>query len=133
MAEEELVSIAITEGIRIVVRSRYQPKQSLPAAGVYSFFYTVRIFNEGPQAARLRSRHWIITDATGHVEEVKGSGVVGAQPLLRPGEEFEYTSGAVLKTTRGEMRGSYEMQRPSGRVFEATIAPFVLAMPYSLN
>ena len=95
--------------------------------------YEVRIRNEGPQPVRLRSRHWIITDSAGKVAEVRGEGVIGQQPLLRPGEHFDYVSGAVLETPRGGMRGSYEMQRPNGSAFQAMIAPFVLAQPHSLN
>ena len=127
------ISCAVTEGVRITVRSRYLADQSLPAAGRYAFMYEVRIRNEGPQPVRLRSRHWIITDSTGKVAEVRGEGVIGQQPLLRPGEHFDYVSGAVLETPRGGMRGSYEMQRPNGSAFQAMIAPFVLAQPHSLN
>jgi ApaG protein len=126
-------SWAVTEGIRVTVRSSYVADQSLPAARRYVFAYTVRIANEGPEPAQLRSRHWIITDSAGKVEEVRGPGVVGKQPLLRPGEHFDYTSGCVLETPRGEMRGSYQMQRPDGGAFDATIAPFLLALPHSLN
>jgi ApaG protein len=105
----------------------------MPAAHRYVFAYTVRIANEGAEPAQLRSRHWIITDASGKVEEVRGPGVVGRQPLLRPGEHFDYTSGCVLETPRGEMRGSYQMLRSDGGAFDATIAPFLLALPHSLN
>lgn len=133
MSQEEHQSTAVTDGIRISVRSRYLPEQSTPAAGRYAFAYTVRIRNEGPQSARLRARHWIITDGAGDTREVQGPGVVGEQPLLRPGEEFEYTSGAVLQTPRGTMRGTYDMERPNGSAFDAVIAPFVLSLPYSLN
>jgi ApaG protein len=134
MAEPvSLGSTAVTDGIRVVVRSSYIAEQSLPLAKKFVFAYTVRIANEGTEPAQLRTRHWIITDATGKVEEVRGPGVVGQEPFLRPGEHFEYTSGCVLQTTRGEMRGSYQMQRPSGRMFDATIAPFLLALPHSLN
>jgi ApaG protein len=126
-------STAITEGIRIIVRSHYVPELSLPAAKRFVFGYTVRIGNEGAQAAKLDSRHWLITDARGRVAEVRGPGVVGEQPHLRPGGHFEYTSSCVLETARGEMRGSYRMVRANGRTFEAAIAPFLLAMPHSLN
>jgi ApaG protein len=126
-------STAVTEGIRITVRSSYVPEQSLPLAQRYVFAYTVRIVNEGSEPAQLRTRHWIITDGTGKVEEVRGTGVVGHQPQLRPGEHFEYTSGCVLQTLRGEMRGTYQMHRPDGRIFDAVIAPFLLALPHSLN
>jgi ApaG protein len=126
-------SNTVTEGIRVSVRSQYVADQSVPTAQRYVFAYTVRIANEGAEPAQLRTRHWIITDGTGKVEEVRGPGVVGQTPYLRPGEHFEYTSGCVLQTARGEMRGSYQMYRPDGRAFDATIAPFLLALPHSLN
>jgi ApaG protein len=126
-------STALTEGIRITVRSSYLAEQSAPRASRYVFAYTVRIANEGNEPAQLRTRHWIITDANGKVEEVRGPGVVGRQPALAPGGHFEYTSGCVLETPRGEMRGSYQMVRPDGRGFDAVIAPFLLVLPYSLN
>jgi ApaG protein len=126
-------STAVTEGIRVSVRSAYIQEQSVPLAHRYVFAYTVRIVNEGAEAAQLKTRHWIITDGAGKVEEVRGPGVVGQTPTLRPGEHFEYTSGCVLETPRGEMHGSYQMYRPDGRMFDARIAPFVLAQPHSLN
>jgi ApaG protein len=126
-------STAVTEGIRVTVRSAYVPDQSVPAARRYVFSYTVRIENHGTVPAQLRTRHWIITDGAGKVEEVRGPGVVGHQPLLRPGEHFEYTSGCVLETPRGEMRGTYQMHREGGQVVDAVIAPFLLALPHSLN
>ena len=126
-------SSAVTEGIRVHVRSQYVAEQSVPQAHRYVFAYTVRIANEGAEPAQLRTRHWIITDGSGKVEEVKGPGVIGQTPYLRPGEHFEYTSGCVLQTPRGEMRGSYQMYRPDGRMFDAMIAPFLLALPHSLN
>lgn len=127
------VSSAITNGIRISVTSVYVPAQSSPTEKRYVFAYTVRIGNEGSDVAQLRSRHWIITDAKGKVEEVRGPGVVGKQPVLKPGEHFEYTSGCVLETPRGAMRGSYQMVRPSGEQFDAEIASFALTMPFNLN
>jgi ApaG protein len=127
------VSTAITEGIRVTVKSVYVPEQSAPRAHRYVFAYTVRIANEGAEAAQLRTRHWVITDGAGKVEEVRGPGVVGHQPMLKPGEHFEYTSGCVLQTPRGEMRGTYQMYRNDGRMFDATIAPFTLALPQNLN
>lgn len=126
-------SNSTTEGIKITVRSAYVPEQSSPRLHRYVFAYTVKIANEGERPAQLRSRHWIITDAEGRVEEVRGPGVVGQQPLLNPGDQFEYTSGCVLPTPRGEMRGTYQMHRPDGSSFDATIAPFDLALPFSLN
>ncbi|HEY8077607.1 MAG TPA: Co2+/Mg2+ efflux protein ApaG [Labilithrix sp.] len=123
----------MTEGIKVVVRAVYVPEQSSPRMRRYVFAYTVKIANEGEKAAQLKSRHWIITDGDGRVEEVRGPGVIGQQPFLAPGDQFEYTSGCVLTTPRGEMRGTYEMHRPDGSSFEATIAPFALSLPYSLN
>jgi ApaG protein len=127
------VSTATTEGIKVSVNAVYVPEQSAPRMRRYVFAYTVKIANEGDRPAQLRNRHWIITDGDGKVEEVRGPGVVGQQPLLAPGDHFEYTSGCVLTTPRGEMRGTYEMHRPDGSTFEAAIAPFSLALPYSLN
>ena len=127
------MSNAITNGIRVTVSSNYIPAQSAPKARRYVFAYTVRIANEGTESAQLRSRHWIITDGNGKVEQVKGPGVVGEQPMLRPGEHFEYTSGCVLETPRGSMEGTYQMLRSDGTEFDATIAPFALMLPYSLN
>jgi ApaG protein len=126
-------SNAVTEGIRVRVRSQYIAEQSVPLAHRYVFAYTVRIENEGAEPAQLRTRHWIITDGAGKVEEVRGPGVVGQTPYLRPGQHFEYTSGCVLQTPRGEMKGSYQMYRPDGHMFDARIAPFLLALPHSLN
>ncbi len=127
------MSTAVTEGIRVSVNSVYVPEQSAPKSRRYVFAYTVKIANEGTQTAQLKTRHWVITDGNGKIEEVRGPGVVGQQPLLRPGEHFEYTSGCVLQTPRGEMRGTYQMYRPDGSMFDASIAPFALALPYSLN
>ena len=127
------MSNALTDGIRVTVRSFYVPEQSAPRAKRYVFAYTVRITNEGEVTAQLRTRHWIITDAEGKVDEVRGEGVVGAQPTLKPGQHFEYTSGCVLRTPRGTMRGTYRMHREDGRVFDAEIATFQLALPQTLN
>ena len=127
------VSNVLTAGIRVTVKSAYVAEQSSPKAGRYVFAYTVRIENEGVEPAQLRTRHWIITDGNGKVEEVRGPGVVGHQPLLKPGDHFEYTSGCVLQTPRGEMKGTYQMHRSDGRMFDAAIAPFRLALPHSLN
>jgi ApaG protein len=127
------VSNVTTKGIRVAVEAQYVPEQSSPRSRRYVFAYTVRISNEGEEPAQLRSRHWVITDGDGKVEEVRGPGVVGQQPLLRPGEQFEYTSGCVLTTARGEMHGTYQMFRPDGSAFDAVIAPFALGLPYSLN
>jgi ApaG protein len=129
----EPVSTATTEGIQVSVSVTYVPEQSAPRVRRYVFAYTIRIANNGESPAQLKSRHWVITDGDGKVEEVRGPGVVGQQPLLKPGEQFEYTSGCVLTTPRGEMRGTYQMHRPDGTAFEATIAPFALSLPHSLN
>ena len=126
-------STATTEGIRVSVKSQYLADQSVPQSKRYVFAYTVTISNDGAEPAQLRTRHWIITDGTGKVEEVKGPGVVGQTPYLRPGEQFEYTSGCILQTARGQMHGTYQMVRPDGRMFDAVIAPFLLALPHSLN
>ena len=126
-------STATTEGIRVSVKSQYLADQSVPQSKRYVFAYTVTIANEGAEPAQLCTRHWIITDGTGKVEEVKGPGVVGQTPYLRPGEQFEYTSGCILQTARGQMHGTYQMVRPDGRMFDAVIAPFLLALPHSLN
>ncbi len=126
-------SVALTEGVRVTVTSRYLPEQSAPRARRYVWAYTVRIENEGTAPAKLVTRHWIITDARGEVDEVKGPGVVGEQPHLGPGESFQYTSGCVLQTPRGTMHGSYQMVRDDGRGFDADIAAFTLRMPSDLN
>lgn len=127
------MSTALTDGIKVSVQAAYLPEQSSPKSHRYVFAYTVTIANRGGAAVQLRSRHWVITDGEGKVEEVRGPGVVGQQPLLEPGDHFEYTSGCVLGTPRGEMRGTYQMHRPDGTSFAATIAPFALALPLSLN
>jgi ApaG protein len=129
----ESASTALTNGIRVTVSAVYVPEQSAPKAKRYVFAYTVKIANEGGRTAQLRSRHWVITDSAGTVEDVRGPGVVGQQPTLRPGEHFEYTSGCVLQTPRGEMRGTYQMHHTDGSWFDAAIAPFGLALPYTLN
>jgi ApaG protein len=125
------MSSAVTQGIRITVKSRFLPDQS--SAGRWAFAYTVRIENLGNITAQLKSRHWIITDGNGKREEVKGDGVVGNQPILKPGEKFEYTSGAVLQTPHGSMHGTYRMVLDDGRQFDAEIAPFPLTQPGTLN
>jgi ApaG protein len=127
------MSTSVTHGIRVTVRSQYIPERSSPKGGQYAFAYTVRIANEGEAPAQLRSRHWIITDGEGKVQEVRGEGVVGEKPLLKPGQAFEYTSWCMLATPHGSMRGTYQMIRTDGSEFDAQIAPFALALPYSLN
>ena len=119
--------------IDVDVRSRFLPEQSVPEDGRFVFAYTIRIRNTGSVPARLISRHWLITDGNGRVEEVRGEGVVGEQPWLRPGEDFENTSGAVLETGSGTMQGSYQMLADDGTRFEADIAPFILSVPRTLH
>lgn len=119
--------------VAVEARSRYLPEESDPDNARYVFAYTIRLRNLGAVSAQLLARHWIITDADGEVEEVRGEGVVGKQPVLAPGEDFEYSSGAVLRTAVGSMHGSYAMQAADGTAFSAPIAPFTLSVPRSLN
>ena len=120
-------------GIRIQVATNYIDEQSEPDADRYVFGYTITISNDGERAAQLLSRHWVITDANGKVQEVSGDGVVGEQPYLNPGEHFRYSSGAVLETPVGAMQGLYRMQADDGARFDAPIEPFTLAVPGMLN
>src|ERR1700761_8391982 len=115
--------------IRIEVETAYLDEQSNPKEHRYAFSYTITIRNEGSVSARLLTRHWVITDSNGKVREVRGDGVVGEQPHLKPGQGFRYSSGAVLETPVGTMQGSYEMITDEGRRFDAPIRPFRLAMP----
>jgi ApaG protein len=126
-------SEATTRGIRVSVDARYSAEHSQPAAREWFFLYTIRITNEGEEVVQLLNRHWVITDANGKVDEVRGPGVVGHQPVLRPGEHFEYTSGCPLKTPFGSMQGEYEMATTKGERFEAEIASFALVEPGSLQ
>ena len=119
--------------IDVDVATRFLADQSAPEDGRYVFAYTIHIHNRGLQPARLIDRHWIITDGNGKTEEVRGEGVVGEQPWLRPGDNFEYTSGAVLETEHGTMRGSYGMLADDGTRFDAPIAPFALSVPRTLH
>ncbi len=119
--------------IRIQVVTSYIDDQSEPDSDRYVFAYTITITNEGDVAAKLISRHWVITDANGKVQEVSGDGVVGEQPHLRPGEEFRYSSGAVLETPVGAMQGLYRMQAENGVDFDAPIPAFTLAVPGLLH
>ena len=132
-AEQPTVSEAVTRGVRVEVRSTYVAERSQPSNGQWVFIYNVRISNKGPGRVQLVSRHWIITDSNGHVEEVRGPGVVGEQPVLAPGESFEYTSGCPLGTPFGTMRGTYQMVTSDGERFDAEIAPFALGEPHSIN
>lgn len=115
--------------IRINVDTHYVDEHSEPTIGRFVFSYTITIANQGAVAAKLLSRHWIITDANGKVQEVRGDGVVGEQPHLNPGETFRYSSGAVIETPVGSMHGSYNMRADNGTNFNAPIAPFTLAVP----
>jgi ApaG protein len=126
-------SEALTDGIRVRVKSLYVAERSDPAKKRYFFSYRIAISNEGSAPAQLLSRHWIITDGEGEEHHVRGPGVVGEQPRLKRGETFEYTSFCPLRTPVGSMRGSYRMIRDDGTPFEAEIAPFTLAMPFALN
>jgi ApaG protein len=126
-------SATTTRGIRIEVRSEFLAERSSPRDGSYLFQYDVRISNVGSETAQLISREWIITNADGEVERVKGPGVIGEQPVLPPGGSFEYTSYCPLKTAVGSMHGSYQMVTANGDRFDAVISPFTLAVPNSLN
>lgn len=119
--------------IKIQVATSYVDDESEPDSDRYVFAYTITISNGGDVAAQLISRHWVITDANGKVQEVNGDGVVGEQPLLNPGEEFRYSSGAVLETPVGAMQGLYRMEADGGVGFDALIAPFTLAVPGLLH
>ncbi len=119
--------------IKVAAQAFYLEEQSAPDSDRYVFAYTVLIQNQGNIAAKLLSRHWVITDANGKVEEVRGEGVVGEQPHLRPGEGFQYTSGAILETSVGSMKGSYQMLADDGRTFDTDIPPFVLSIPRTLH
>lgn len=126
-------SEAITDGIRVTVRACYSLEHSDPGRSQWFFLYTIRITNEGSQTVQLTDRHWIIVDAAGGTQEVRGEGVVGDQPVLEPGEHFEYTSGCPLSTPFGSMAGSYRMQREDGSVFDAEIALFELVQPLAIH
>lgn len=119
--------------ITVTVHTAFLPEQSDLEQERYVFAYTVTITNTGTMPAQLVSRHWIITDADERVQEVRGIGVVGEQPLLKPGESFEYTSGTALNTAVGTMQGTYQMIAENGEHFDAEIPPFVLAMPRTLH
>ena len=126
-------SEAVTNGVRVRVQARYAAEHSQPQLNRWFFLYTVEIENQGDETVQLVSRHWIIADATEKVEEVRGEGVVGEQPVLEPGDAFEYTSGCPLGTPFGSMRGSYQMVTESGGRFDAEIARFELAEPGAIH
>jgi ApaG protein len=121
----------VTRSIRVRVRPEYLEAQSAPDEGRYFWSYTVEILNEGSETVQLRSRYWRITDANGHVEEVRGPGVVGQTPVLGPGESFEYTSGCPLRTTSGIMVGSYQMAKTNGALIDIAIPAFSLDSPFA--
>ena len=120
-------------GVAVNVQTQYLAQQSDPARSSYAFAYTITITNHRIESVRLLGRHWIITDQNNKVEEVKGSGVVGQQPLIQPGQSYHYTSGAVLNTETGDMKGSYSMVSSSGDKFDAPIPLFILAVPHMLH
>jgi ApaG protein len=126
-------SEAVTRSVRVHVQSEYAPERSQPSQNQWFFLYTITISNEGAETVQLLTRHWIITDGTGHVEEVRGPGVVGKQPVLAPGESFTYTSGGPLTAPFGVMEGSYQMVTEEGDQFDVKIAPFTLSEPYTVH
>jgi ApaG protein len=126
-------SEAVTRGIRVSVDAEYAPQHSQPWQQKWFFLYTVRISNESRTRVQLVSRHWFITDASGLVEEVQGTGVIGQQPVIDPGEAFEYTAGCPLDTPFGSMRGTYEMVAPDGEHFDIEIAMFYLDAPFTVH
>ena len=127
------MSEATTNEIRVEVMSNYSSENSRPLEDNWVFQYTVRITNQGAETVQLISRHWIITDGVGHTEEVQGPGVVGEQPVLAPGESFQYSSWCPLKTPTGRMHGTYQMARANGSQFDIEIAPFALKARYTVN
>ena len=126
-------SEAITRGVRVSVTARYSPEYSDHSRRKWFFLYTIRITNEGSRTVQLLNRHWVITDANGEVEEVRGPGVVGQQPVLKQGESFEYTSGCPLQTPFGSMEGTYQMATARGAHFDAQIARFALREPGAIH
>jgi ApaG protein len=126
-------SEATTRGVQVSVVSEFSAERSRPTDGQWFFFYTITIENTGSETVQLLSRHWIITDASGRVEEVRGPGVVGKQPVLAPGQSFTYTSGCPLPTAFGTMEGTYQMITEGGERFDARIAPFALSEPYTVH
>jgi len=122
---------SVTRSIKVTVEPIYLDDQSSPDDNYFVWAYTVQIENEGDEVVQLKTRHWRITDAKGHTEEVRGAGVVGEQPVLEPGDCFEYTSGTPLKTASGIMVGSYQMQNESGELFEVDIPAFSLDSPHT--
>jgi ApaG protein len=126
-------SSANTRGIQIDVSARYDPQQSVPEQGHWFFTYQITVSNLSERTVQLVSRHWVITNAEGKVQTVRGAGVVGQQPSLRPNEGFQYTSGCPLDSPVGTMHGTYQMVAEDGETFDALIAPFTLADPMAVN
>jgi ApaG protein len=127
------VSDALTQSIRVEVLAQHSPENSRPVEGQWVFQYTVRITNQGSDTVQLLSRHWIITDGTGRSEEVKGPGVVGQQPVLTPGQSFQYSSWCPIETPMGMMHGTYRMIRSGGEEFDIEIAPFALKARHTVH
>ncbi len=127
------MSDTTTNGIRVQVTTKFLAEHSSPNEHEYRFAYFIRISNTGTETAQLVSRHWVITNANGEEEQVRGEGVVGEKPVLPPGASFDYNSFCHLKTPVGSMHGSYTMVTPGGHAFDARIAPFTLAVPHALN
>ena len=126
-------SEAVTRGVRVNVTARYAPERSAPARGEWFFLYTIEITNEGAETVQLVSRHWTIKDSDSNTKDVRGLGVVGKQPVLQPGESFEYTSGCPLSTAFGTMEGTYQMVTTDGDEFNVEVAPFTLSEPYTVH
>lgn len=133
MDEPASSSEAVTRGVRVEVESRYDPERSAPHEDYYFFAYHVRISNVGEGRVQLQRRRWVITDGDGSVQEVEGDGVVGNQPVLEPGQSFEYTSFCPLRTALGWMEGTYTMLAPEGERFEARVERFALEAPHAVN
>lgn len=126
-------STAVTRDVRVRVQCEYAPERSNPAAHHWFFVYTITITNEGDQTVQLMTRHWVITDGDNRVEEVRGPGVVGQQPVLGPGQSFTYSSGCALPTPFGVMEGTYQVVTTSGEQFDVRIASFALSEPYTVH
>jgi ApaG protein len=126
-------SEATTRGVRVHIEARYSPERSEPAVSKYFFLYTVTIVNESAETVQILTRHWIATDSAGHIDEVRGPGIVGKQPTLEPGESFEYTSGWPLPTRFGILEGTYQVVNSQGEHFDAKIAPVALSEPYTVH
>lgn len=119
--------------ISVSVKTNFVKSQSKPHAGRFVYAYTITIKNIGDEAAQLLTRHWIITDSNNKIQEVKGDGVIGEQPRLNPGQEYQYTSGVILETESGTMEGSYQMKTDQGALFDAPIPTFALVQPHAIH